>query len=136
MGKSVSLRDLVDQIGWQLSEGAFYLDRESGEVIPLIPGMDDSEEWSELIEEDPGERFLALPDQSDFDELEWMREFALGLPDGRAGNQLIDATNRSHPYRRFKDMARELGVIDDWQKFRDAQLRDVAIEWCVENDVE
>ncbi len=48
----------------------------------------------------------------------------------------MDATDRPHPFRRFKDMAHELGVVDQWHQFRDAQLRTVALEWCQEKGVE
>ena len=65
-----------------------------------------------------------------------MREFALGVRDRRVGQKLMDATDRPHPFRRFKDLAYEMGVTDDWHRFRDEQLRAVAAEWCKENGVE
>lgn len=136
MGKAVLLREIADAIGWHMDEGASYLDAESGEVVSVSPLMDDYEELLEEVEEGLGERFLVLPDQSDHDELDWMREFALGLKDRRVGNKLMDATDRPHPFRRFKDLAHELGVIDGWHQFRGEQLRTVALEWCKENEVE
>jgi hypothetical protein len=136
MGKAVLLREIADAIGWHMDEGASYLDTESGEVVSVSPLGDDYEELLEEVGEGLGERFLALPDQSDFDELDWMREYALGVQDRRVGNKLMDATDRPHPFRRFKDLAHELGMIDGWHKFRDEQLRTVALEWCKENEVE
>ena len=136
MGKAVLLSDVVEAIGWHMDEGRSFLDVEEGEVISVCRLDDDYEEMCEMIDGGLGERYLALPDQSDFDELDWMREFALGVRDRRVGNKLMDATDRSHPFRRFKDLARELGVIDEWHKFQNEQLRAVAVEWCKENEVE
>ncbi|HEY3439136.1 MAG TPA: UPF0158 family protein [Paludibaculum sp.] len=136
MGKPVLLRDVADAIGWHMDEGRSFLDVESGEVVSVSPMMDDYEEMCEEIDGAMGERYLALPDQSDYDELDWMREYALGVKDRRVGNKLMDATDRPHPFRRFKDVAQELGEIDGWHQFRDQQLRAVALDWCEENEVE
>ena len=136
MGKAVILREIADMIGWHMDGGHSYVDVENGQVVSVSPQMDDYEEMSEEVEEGLGERFLALPDQTDNDELDWMREFALGVRDRRIGNKIMDATDRPHPFRRFKELARELGVIDQWHQFRDAELRTVALEWCEENGVE
>lgn len=136
MGKAVLLRDVADAIGWHMDEGRSFLDVESGAVVMLSQLDDEYEELAEEIDEGLGERYLALPDQSDYDELDWMREFALGLRDRRVGNKLMDATDRPHPFRRFKDVAAELGAIEGWHQFRDERLRAVAVEWCRENEVE
>jgi len=136
MGKAVLLNEVAEAIGWHVDEGRSFLDVESGEVVSVSPAQDEYEELCEQIDEGLGERYLALPDQRDYEELDWMREYALGVKDRRVGNKLMDATDRPHPFQRFKDVARELGAIDGWHQFRDSQLRAVALDWCKENEVD
>jgi hypothetical protein len=42
----------------------------------------------------------------------------------------------SGAFRRFKDAVHHYGLADDWYKYRDNTLRQIAIDWCQENNVE
>ncbi|MHC4632348.1 MAG: UPF0158 family protein, partial [Planctomycetota bacterium] len=39
-------------------------------------------------------------------------------------------------FRRFNDAIRDYGIADDWYKYRDDALKEIAIEWCEENGIE
>ena len=51
----------------------------------------------------------------------------------RAAEDLIKG---SGAFRRFKDAVHHYGIADDWHKYRDDALKQIAIEWCRENNVE
>ena len=38
-------------------------------------------------------------------------------------------------FRRFKDYCFEMDIIQDWYKFRDEKYKEIAINWCKENNI-
>lgn len=42
----------------------------------------------------------------------------------------------SGAFRRFKNAVHRDGIADDWHKYRDDALKQIAIKWCRENNVE
>ena len=38
--------------------------------------------------------------------------------------------------RRFKDYCVEMNIIQEWYKYRDEQYKEIAIEWCKQNELE
>lgn len=39
-------------------------------------------------------------------------------------------------FRRFKDYCFEMDIIQDWYKFRDERYKEIAIDWCKQNELE
>jgi hypothetical protein len=83
--------------------------------------------------EDAERRFLPLPDPFDVHEWRVMAEFAEGQADAKVGRQLLDTLRGRGAFRRFKDTAHRLGVIDAWYAARDAAYRREAVNWCQAN---
>ena len=71
----------------------------------------------------------------DINEYEMMEEFADTIEDVRLQNQLYISLNGSGAFRRFKDTCINYDIIDDWYKFRDEKYKDIAINWCQENNI-
>jgi len=51
-------------------------------------------------------------------------------------NILYSSLKGKGAFRRFKDTANELGILEDWYKYRDEAIKELAIEWCKENNLE
>jgi hypothetical protein len=64
-----------------------------------------------------------------------MREFAESRRSARVREELVDAIHGSGAFRMFKDRIRRLGVEKDWYAFRDAALKEIAVEWCKEHQI-
>ena len=39
-------------------------------------------------------------------------------------------------FRRFKDYCFDENIIQDWYKYRDERYKEIAIEWCKQNELE
>ena len=76
-----------------------------------------------------------LPTKNDINEYEMMGEFVDTIEDVRLQNQLYISLNGSGAFRRFKDTCINYDIIDDWYKFRDEKYKDIAINWCQENNI-
>ena len=95
-------------------------------------------EFKDLNEDELDELFeksIMLPTRYDINEYEMMGEFADTIEDARLQNQLYISLNGSGALRRFKDTCINYDIIDDWYKFRDEKYKDIAINWCQENNI-
>lgn len=65
-----------------------------------------------------------------------MVDFIESLPQRKEQNLLAISRNGSGAFRRFKYTASELGLLDDWYRFLNNAHRELAIEWCEDNEIE
>ena len=42
----------------------------------------------------------------------------------------------SGAFQRFKNKIHHYGIADEWYKYKDEALKELAIEWCEENEIE
>ena len=88
-----------------------------------------------LVEWGMGDRFLSLPSRFDIHEWDIMRRFALSLEDEGACDRLMNDLRGRGAFGRFKNRVHKLGLADQWYAYRDAALRQIAIDWCEEHDL-
>jgi hypothetical protein len=131
---------------------AAYLDRRTGEIITISDEefraaeegdpLEDYPEWQRdniriagefLANEDD---YFALPTKYDLNEYQIMEEFVLSLKDRRASELLYTSIKGKGAFRRFKDTLHRLQLADEWYVYRDAELRQIAIDWCESNQVQ
>ena len=96
-------------------------------------------EFEALNEDELDELFtesIILPTQYDIDEYSMMEEFAATVEDQRLQNQLYISLNGSGAFRRFKDTCINFDIINDWYKFKNEKYKEIAIDWCKENNIE
>jgi hypothetical protein len=146
MAAVVNLQDIVDELSVTSEEMRSYVDREKVVSVMLEDlsaaesgdtdesGEDDELDTAVSILENP-QRYERLPTQRDVNEWEIMHEFCeqVQSPDRRKG--LLSAIRGSGAFRRFKDLAAEYNILEDWYAFRDEALREFARDWCEENDI-
>jgi len=77
-----------------------------------------------------------LPTKYDLNEYQIMEEFVLSLKDRRASELLYTSIKGKGAFRRFKDTLHRLQLADEWYVYRDAELRQIAIDWCESNQVQ
>lgn len=133
----VKLQDIIDGIDMVSEDSTCYLDRETGEVLFIseIADNDYDDDILELLEEG-SDRFIALPSQWDRNDYQTMVDFIESLPQRKEQNLLAISINGSGAFRRFKYTASELGLLDDWYRFLNNAHRELAIEWCEDNEIE
>lgn len=82
------------------------------------------------------ENSIMLPTRYDINEYEMMEDFVYTVRDIKLQNQLNISLNGSGAFRRFKDTCINYAIIDDWYKFRDKKYKELAVDWCKENNIE
>ncbi len=110
-----------------------YFNPQTYEIVYIDEFTTDiSEEEKENIYDE----YIGLPTKYYINEYSMMEDFIETIEDNRLYNQLYIAINGSGAFRRFKDTCINFDIIDDWYKFRDEKYKEIAIEWCKENNIE
>lgn len=128
------LSEVIDALEFTNDEIEYYYNPDNGEIF-----MSNIGEFENLNEDELDELFeksIMLPTRYDINEYEMMEDFAETIKDTRLQNQLYISLNGSGAFRRFKDTCINYDIIDDWYKFRDERYKEVAINWCKDNNIE
>ena len=148
----VKLDDIIDGLESQSDESSSFLDKKTGEVILMTDYAMRAAEENEPLEDVPDwERelvatareilaetgqYLQLPTKYDLDEYSIMENFCMSLEKKQIGDILYDLISGSGAFRRFKDAVYKYGVEDEWYRYRDNAIKEFAVEWCRQNNIE
>ena len=128
----IKLNDIIDALEFVnigMETYAYYNPKEN--KIFYIDEYNTFDDNEDLIEES-----ISLPSKFYIDEYSMMEEFIETVEDIKLYNQLCIAINGAGAFRRFKDTCINFDIIDDWYKYRDEKYRELAINWCEENNIE
>jgi hypothetical protein len=148
----VKLSEIIDGLEFQSDESASFLNIKTGEVVLMTDyamraaeddePLEDVPDWErelvaiarEIIAETG--QYIQLPTKYDIDEYSIMENFCMSLEKQEIGDILYDLISGSGAFRRFKDAVYKYGVEDEWYKYRDNAIKEIAIEWCRQNNIE
>lgn len=140
----VSLHDVIEAMNLMTDEATAYINRKTGELITLtdeeLALVEDPDEaaaapqWQKDLlpkarEVLASEDFIPLPGKFEIHEWSIMERFAGSLTDAAVSDELDAALHGRGAFRRFKDAVRRLGIANEWYRFRDAALEEIAIEF-------
>ena len=129
----VKLNDIIMGLESTDEETRVYYSRKKNELVYFGDYIENDDEEEELLDEDD---LIALPDRYEINEYRMMEDFIETVDDVKDHNCLIISIQGSGAFRRFKDMAINLGLIDKWYEFRDKAYRYIAIDWCSRKHLE
>jgi len=150
MAVIVSLRDVINEMDVFSDEHPAYVNRKTGELITLTHDelalaedpetAEDAPQWQQELlpkarEVLESEDFLPLPSKFEIHEWSIMERFAQSLTDPTESDELLDAIHRRGAFRRFKDALRRLERTEEWYRYREAALEEIAIEFLEANEI-
>jgi hypothetical protein len=150
MPATVRLSDIVDALEMQADEYPYYLDLDTGQVVGVSRGLlrdaeesDDEpdlpawqkDEWEIAKRIVSTGRFQKLPTKFDVHEWAIMRDFSRSVESDRIREDLLRAIHGAGAFRIFKDTVRRYGIDSAWFRFRTEALRQIARNWCEENQI-
>lgn len=80
--------------------------------------------------------YIELPTKYDFHEYHVMEKFILSLPHESQREDLYYSIKGKGAFSNFKRGIARYSLDDEWYKYRDDALKNLAIEWCKVNDFE
>lgn len=153
MAAEVELYVIIEALEMADDSISSYLDVEAGEVhsiteeeldlaedpqtaIEDLPNWQREAVWlARSIQKQEGKRYVALPDKFDVHEWAMMDRFSMSLRDAQMRNDFHGGTRGAGAFRLFKHLLTEYDLWDGWNRFKQVELRQMAIEWCKENGI-
>jgi len=148
----VKLDDIIEGLESQSDENSSFLNKRTGEVVLINDyeiraaeegnPLEDFPDWEQdqvrIAREISAEtgQYIPLPTKFEIDEYSIMERFCVTLDNQEIGDILYDIISGSGAFRRFKDAIYKYGVEDEWHKYRDNSIKEIAIEWCREHKIE
>jgi len=152
MAIRVKLDDIIEGLESQSDESHSFLDKRTGEVVSISDEEMQAAEDDEPIEDFPDWQqdlvriakeiidetgnYIELPTKFDIHEYSVMEKFCLSLNDDEMCDTLYSLIKGSGAFGRFKNAIHEYDIADDWYKYRNDALKEIAIEWCQEKGIE
>jgi hypothetical protein len=153
MAADVKLDAIIEALEMADESISSYLDVETGEVYSITDEefdlaedppavIEDLPNWqgeavnlARSIHEREGKRYLALPDQFDVHEWAIMDRFCETLKNAQMRNDFRSGIRGEGAFRLFKRLLDEYNLWDAWNRFKQLELRHIAIQWCEENGI-
>ena len=153
MAAEVELDVIIEALEMADDSISSYLDVETGEVHSITEeefdlaedaqtAMEDLPNWqreavmlARSIQKQEGKRYVALPDKFDVHEWAMMDRFSMTLRDAQMRNDFHGGIRGAGAFRLFKHLLTEYNLWDAWNRFKQVELRQMAIEWCKENGI-
>jgi uncharacterized protein UPF0158 len=145
MTVQVKLQDILEGMDFQSDAQSAFLNLTTGEVVSITDEelraaehdapLEDFPDWQhdairmagEILET---EHYLPLPDRFEIHEYRIMERFCLSIDDEDIRDDLCDAIRGRGAFRYFKDRIHAYGIAEEWYRYRDAALREIAMAWC------
>src|SRR4029453_3031890 len=141
----VKLQDILEGMDFQSDEQPSFLNLSTGEVASITDEelcaadhdapLEDFQELQhdairiakDIVETD---HYLPLPDRFEIHEYSIMERFCLSVDDEDIRDDLCNAIRGRGAFRYFKDRIHAYGIAEEWYRYRDAALREIAVAWC------
>lgn len=154
--KKVEIQKIVDELEMRFMDTTVYYNKTTGEILNVqdddfrIVEDDDFEnnienylEWQrehlkevyDLLYNDI-DNYIALPNNFEIKDSDIMEEFINTISNNNKKLQLENCMWQKGMYRKFKDKLIEIGLENEYYKFYDEKLKEIAIEWYKENNLE
>jgi hypothetical protein len=144
MTSVVKLQDVVDEMDAVSDEHHAYLNRQTGELATISNeeiraaeeehDLADYLDWqqeeirkiSRILDSDD---YLPLPSKLDIHEYSIIEQFCIQIEDTKLSNALLLQIRGSGAFQRFKHTIYRYNIADDWYRYRQAALEQIAIDW-------
>lgn len=154
--EKVNIQKIVDELQMRFMDSTVYYNKVTGETLNVqdddfrIAQDDDFEnniqdypEWQrehlkevyDLLYNDV-DNYIALPNNFEIKDSDIMEEFIETVSNNNKRIQLENCMWQKEMYRKFKDKLIEIGLENEYYKFYDEKLKEMAIEWCKKNNLE
>ncbi len=150
MSSVVRLQDVVDEMEAVSDEHHAYLNRQTGELVSIddeeIHAVEEEHDladyaaWqqeaihktSQVLDSDD---YLPLPSKFDIHEYSIMQRFCEEVENTDLSDELLFQIRGSGAFQRFKHAIHRYDIADDWYRYRQTALEQIAIDWLNENNI-
>ena len=111
-----------------------YYNPEKDEIF--ISNIGECEELTEDEIDELFEKSIILPTQHEINEYQIIVDFIETIDNLEIKSNLQRLIQGKGAFRRFKDYCFESNIIQDWYKYKEEKYKEIAVEWCKQNELE
>jgi hypothetical protein len=129
----VTLSKIIDGLEMVDNIVDCYYNQEKDEIFLSNIG-----EYEKLTEDEIDELFeesIILPIQYEINENQIMLDFIDTIENEKLKAELQKLIQGKGAFKRFKDYCFESNIIQDWYKYKEQKYKEIAIEWCKQNEL-
>lgn len=154
--KKVDIQKIVNELEMRFMDITVYYNKITGEILNVQDDdfrIVEDDDFEKNIENYPKwqrehlkevynllyndvDNYIALPNYFEIKDSDIMEEFIETISNNNKRHQLENCMWQKGMYRKFKDKLIEIGLENEYYKFYDEKLKEIAIEWCKENNLE
>lgn len=124
----ISLKELIDHMDMNSNEDPIYYNIETNEFLFSFDHDFEFDDYEDKV-------LIKIPDKYDINEYTIMDEFIESLKDNQIKTILKRSIQGAGAFRYFHNKIHELNIQNKWYRFKDKAYRNIAIEWCLENNL-
>jgi hypothetical protein len=148
----VKIDDIIDAVDFDNDMSESFLNTKTEEVVMFTDeelraaekdvDLSDSAEWyCEAVASakhylENQDDYLSLPEKYDFNEYRIIEKFIARVVIPKQSEMLFESIRGKGAFRRFKTVLKNLGLVDEWYKYRGQKLREFVEFWCRENKID
>lgn len=150
MTAKVKLNDILQALYFQGDDVSAFLDRKTNDVYLITDedfdaadsgeGIEHYPEWqrdsimtASTIMDSEEDEYIKLPTKFEINAYDIMESFCLTQNDPAIRNEFYVAIKGKGAFSRFKRAIQVCRKEEEWNHFREAAYKQVAIRWCEEN---
>jgi hypothetical protein len=141
----VKLSDILEGMDFQSDECSAFLNLTTGEVVSVTDEELRAAEHDKPLDHFPDwqhdiirmardmlttDHYPLLPNRFEINEYRIMERLCSSVDDEDIRDDLYNAIRGRGAFRRFKDRVQAYGIAEEWYRYRDATLREIAVAWC------
>ena len=111
-----------------------YYNQEKDEIF--LSNIGEVENLSEDELDELFENSIMLPTQYEINEYQIMEDFIETIDNLEIKDNLHRLIQGKGAFRKFKDYCFESNIIQSWYNYREEEYKEIAIEWCKQNELE
>jgi hypothetical protein len=148
---TVKLKDIIEAIEFLNDESTAYLNKKTGAIMTITDEDFSAAENQESLNEYPewqrdnikraGEilanekDLIILPNKYDIHEYQIMEKFCLSIANRDISEDMYNAIKGRGAFSRFKENLNRYEIADQWYKYREEAISQIAIDWCESNHI-
>lgn len=128
---TVHLSDVIQALENTDNDMTWYYHEAKGEFVPVY----DDTNMTQIEVMLNSDEYIELPSSYDIHEYHIMEMFIEQLTDQKIRNIMRNAIKGKGAFRRFKDLAHQYHIINQWYQFLNNEYKNIAINWCQKHNL-
>lgn len=125
------VKDALEDVNMERS---CYFSKKTNEILWYWSYNEENSTYKE--EDEKNENIIMMFNFFTKNDYDIMQDFIDEVKETKVKEELYRVTIGKGAFSRFRYVLEKNNIIDDWYKYRDNKYKEIAKEWCIDNNIE